>query len=80
LPNVPTIAEAGVPGYEASAWFTIAAPTKTPTEIIEKINGRVNAFIKTEDGRQRPRAAHPGNLPQEAQIRRILNKRLPRLF
>jgi tripartite-type tricarboxylate transporter receptor subunit TctC len=55
LPNVPTIAEAGVPGYDTSAWFTIAAPTKTPKEIIEKINGRVNAFIKTEDATQRLR-------------------------
>jgi tripartite-type tricarboxylate transporter receptor subunit TctC len=45
LPNVPTVAEAGVPGYEASAWFTIAAPANTPREIIEKVNKSVNKYM-----------------------------------
>lgn len=68
LPKLPTIAEAGVPGYEASAWFTIAAPAKTPKEIITKINASVNAFIKSEDGTQRLRklGAEPaGGSPEE---------------
>jgi len=55
LPQLPTIAEAGVAGYDASAWFTIGAPAKTPKEIVDKVNGRVNAFIKSEDGTQRLR-------------------------
>lgn len=45
LRNVPTVAEAGVPGYEASAWFTIAAPANTPREIIEKVNKSVNKYM-----------------------------------
>ncbi len=45
LPDVPTVAEAGVPGYEASAWFTIAAPAKTPREIIDKMNASMNKYI-----------------------------------
>jgi tripartite-type tricarboxylate transporter receptor subunit TctC len=37
-PEVPTIAEAGVPGYETSSWFAFVVPAKTPPEIIEKIH------------------------------------------
>ena len=45
LPDVPTVAEAGVPGYEASSWFTIAAPAKTPADIIAKVNKSVNTYM-----------------------------------
>ena len=44
LPNVPTISEF-VPGYEASAWVGIGAPSNTPTEIIEKLNADTNAGL-----------------------------------
>ena len=44
LPNVPTLAET-LPGYEASAWFGIVAPKKTPAEIIDRLNKEVNASI-----------------------------------
>ena len=50
LPDLPTIAEAGVPGYEAASWFTIGAPAKTPKEIIDRLNASVDKFLKTEDG------------------------------
>ncbi len=39
LPNVPTIAEAGVPGYEATSWFGMFAPTGTPAPVLAKLNG-----------------------------------------
>ena len=45
LPDVPTVAEAGVAGYEASSWFTIAAPAKTPADIIAKMNKSVNTYM-----------------------------------
>lgn len=45
LPDVPTVAEAGVPGYEASSWFTIAAPAKTPSDIIARVNKSVNTYM-----------------------------------
>ena len=44
LPNVPTIAET-LPGFEASAWYGIVAPPKTPKEIIDKINADVNEAL-----------------------------------
>lgn len=68
MPKVPTIAESGVPGYEASAWFTIAAPAKTSKDIIAKVNASVNAFIKSEDGTQKLRklGAEPaGGSPED---------------
>ena len=45
LPDLPTIAEAGVPGYEAASWFTIGAPAKTPKDIIQKLNAEINAVM-----------------------------------
>ena len=42
MPEVPTLAETGVPGFEATAWFTIAAPAKVPAEIIRKLNADMN--------------------------------------
>lgn len=50
LPDLPTIAEAGVPGYEAASWFTVAAPAKTPRDIIDRLNASITKFLKTEDG------------------------------
>ena len=70
LPDLPTIAEAGVPGYEASSWFTIGAPAKTSKEIIAKLNARVDKFLKTEDGiaRLRKLGAEPaGGSPEDMQ-------------
>ena len=49
LPDVPTVAESGVPGYESTAWFTVAAPAKVPAEIIRKLNADINAFIHAPD-------------------------------
>lgn len=68
LPNVPTVAEAGVPGYEASAWFTIAAPAKTPPEIIEKINKSVNKYMSEPEtiARMRKLGSEPvGGSPED---------------
>ena len=41
LPDVPTIAESGLPGFDASSWFAIFAPAKTPPEIVQKLNAEV---------------------------------------
>jgi tripartite-type tricarboxylate transporter receptor subunit TctC len=57
FPNVPTIAEAGFPGYEASAWQGIVAPAKTPRAIIEKLNSQITAALADPAVKQRLRAA-----------------------
>src|SRR5437763_6077077 len=44
-PEVPTIAEAGVPGYEATIWLGIMAPAGTPKEIVERLNAEINKVI-----------------------------------
>jgi tripartite-type tricarboxylate transporter receptor subunit TctC len=69
LPHVPTIAEAGVPGYEAASWFTIAAPAKTPKDIIDRLNASIDKFLKSEDGTERlrklgaePAGGSPGDM------------------
>jgi tripartite-type tricarboxylate transporter receptor subunit TctC len=49
LPDVPTVIEAGVPGYEATIWLGLMAPAGTPKPIIDKLNAAVNAFVKRPD-------------------------------
>ena len=53
MPEVPTLDETGVPGFEATAWFTIAAPAKVPADIIRKLNVDMNAFLKAPEMQQR---------------------------
>lgn len=49
LPDVPTVMEAGVPGYEATIWLGIMAPAGTPRPIVERLNAAINAAIKRPD-------------------------------
>jgi tripartite-type tricarboxylate transporter receptor subunit TctC len=44
-PELPTMIEAGVPGYEISAWYMVFAPRKTPPEVLEKLNHTINAAL-----------------------------------
>lgn len=53
LPEIPTIAEAGVPGYEAAQWFGIFAPTGTPAEVIAKLHGDLVRVLKDPEVRKR---------------------------
>lgn len=45
LPNVPTIAESGVPGYEATSWFGLLAPAGTPPAVVKKLNETLIAVL-----------------------------------
>ena len=47
LPQLPTIAEAGVPGYEAVQWYGLFAPAQTPREIIAKLHGAMTAVLRS---------------------------------
>lgn len=53
VPELPTVSEAGVTGYEASTWFAVMAPAGTPAEAIGKLNAEVNAVLRLPDVRER---------------------------
>ena len=53
LPDVPTIAESGVPGFETVAWFGLAAPAGTPRELIHRLHGEVIKAMKLPDVEKR---------------------------
>ena len=68
LPDLPTIAEAGVPGYEATQWYGVLAPARTPQPIVAKLNAEMARAIKGPDVREKlaADAAEPvGNSPEE---------------
>jgi tripartite-type tricarboxylate transporter receptor subunit TctC len=52
-PDLPTIAESGVPGYEAVGWFGLLAPAKTPRELVDKVNAEVRRILDLADVRAR---------------------------
>ncbi len=53
LPDVPTVAEAGVPGYEFVSWYMLMAPARTPQPIIEKVNAELRKMAALPDFRSR---------------------------
>lgn len=57
LPEVPTMSEAGVPGYESNTYFGVLGPAGLPREIVEQLNGDIAAVLKAEDLRARFAAA-----------------------
>lgn len=53
VPEAPTIAEAGVTGYEYSTWYAFVAPAATPKDIVEKLNAAINAVMAAPEIKQR---------------------------
>lgn len=53
LPDVPTMGEAGVPGYEVSAWFGLLAPAKTPRPIVDTLQTTIAAILSEPEMRER---------------------------
>lgn len=51
-PDIPTIAEQGMPGYEASVWYGFLAPANTPASIVQRLNGGIVAVIRDESVRK----------------------------
>jgi len=52
LPDVPTVAEAGVPGYEAVIWLGVMAPAKTPPSVLRKLNAEIARIATTPEVKQ----------------------------
>jgi tripartite-type tricarboxylate transporter receptor subunit TctC len=53
LPDVPTLAEAGLPGYEAGSWYGILAPAGTPGPIVARLNAEINQAMRQPEVRER---------------------------
>lgn len=68
LPDVPTLAEAGLPGFDQGSWFGILAPARTPPEIVNKLNAEIVKILNMPDVQQKFAdigAQKVGNSPQE---------------
>ena len=52
LPDVPTLQEAGVPGYEASVWLALLAPAGTPRDIVVRLNSEITKLMNAQDTRK----------------------------
>ena len=77
LPELPTVAESGVPGYEVASWYGLLAPAQTPRAIVDRLNREVVAILRQPEVRDRlaaDGAEAVGNSPEEfaAHIRREL--------
>ena len=53
MPDVPTIDEAGVPGYEALGWFGLVAPAGVPRDVITALNVEINRILQLPDVKER---------------------------
>jgi tripartite-type tricarboxylate transporter receptor subunit TctC len=52
-PEIPTIAEAALPGFDAATWFALVAPGATPRDIVRRLNTEVTRLVGEPDTRQR---------------------------
>lgn len=79
LPEMPTVAESGVTGYEAASWYGILAPAQTPRPVIDTLNREIVAIMRRPELRERLIAdgAEPvGNTPEE--FAAYIKRELPR--
>lgn len=53
MPEVPTVAESGVPGYDVPLWYSILAPAGTPAEAIDRLSGELKRIVESSDTRER---------------------------
>jgi len=53
MPNVPTSAEAGLPGYEIESWFAVFAPAKTPPEVVAKLTAEIRKIVESDAFRKK---------------------------
>ena len=70
LPQVPTVAESGVPGYESTTWAALGAPARTPRPIVERLNKEIAAILQTPEVQELVREQGSitlGGTPEEAQ-------------
>jgi tripartite-type tricarboxylate transporter receptor subunit TctC len=67
-PDIPTVAESGLPGFEVTNWFGVSAPARTPRAIVEQLHGEIVRALNSPDLRERliSQGADPvGNTPEQ---------------
>jgi tripartite-type tricarboxylate transporter receptor subunit TctC len=67
-PQLPTVSESGVPGYQADAWYGVLLPARTPGEIVQRLNREVRTILKMPDFREKVAsqgAEVTGSTPEE---------------
>jgi tripartite-type tricarboxylate transporter receptor subunit TctC len=79
IPEMPTVAESGIPGYEVTTWYGVSAPAKTPRAIIDRLNSEIVRALKSPDlmARFKDLGADPiGNTPEQntAYVQNEINK------
>ena len=76
LPDLPTLAESGLPGFEASSWFGVLAPAHTPPAIVAKLNAAIGAWLATPEAKEKLSAqgAIPAGGPPEAFVKHIADE------
>lgn len=68
FPDVPTIAESGFPGFEASVWYGLVAPAATPKHVVAKLHTEVQKALQTKEVRERMAAVGGEVLPGNAEM------------
>ena len=79
LPELPTVAESGVPGYEVVGWFGMFAPARTPTAIVERLSAEARKGLQRQDFVRMAEAQSTeiiGSSPQE--LTRVVKAELER--
>jgi len=66
LPNVPTVAESGLPGFDYNLWIGMFAPAGTPADVVEKLNRDVNRVLREPDVRERMASLGAEAMPMSA--------------
>ena len=69
LPDVPTVAESGIPGFEASIWFVLQAPKNTPAPVVKRLNAALNQALESAEMRTMAKSVAgmvlmPGSTPE----------------
>ena len=77
LPNVPTIAESGLPGFDYNLWVGVFAPAGTPADIVDKINRDVGRVLQTPEAKERLAALGAEAMPMSpAEFRRFVRNEI----
>lgn len=78
-PDVPTFSESGLPGYEATGWFGIVAPARTPVSIVNRLNVEIDVALRRAEVRDRVIAAGAEPAPSApAQFAQLIRNEIPK--